>query len=158
MTDLKASAQRVQETVATAGLACQVIQLPASTRSAREAAEALGCQVAQIAKSIVFEAQCSGRGVLVIASGVNRISESIIGEHLGEQVRKASPEFVREKTGFAIGGVPPCAHLTRMVTYIDRDLLQMQELWAAAGTPNAVFQLAPQDLVRLTQGLITAVS
>lgn len=156
--DLKASALRVQVALEAAGLRCLVTQLPASTRSAREAAEALGCQVAQIAKSIVFEAPRTGRGVLVVASGTNRVSESTIERHLGEPVVKASPDFVREKTGFAIGGVAPCAHVTKMAVFIDSDLFEMTELWAAAGTPNAVFRLKPQELLRLTQGTVTAIT
>ena len=152
MADLKQSAQTVQAALETAGLDCQVRQFPASTRTAKEAAAAIGCDVAAIAKSIVFRADFTEQAVLVIASGVNRIDEAKIRAHLGEDLGKASPEFVRKKTGFSIGGVPPCGYATTVRIFLDQDLLALDQVWAAAGTPNAVFEIAPQDLVRLTGG------
>jgi prolyl-tRNA editing enzyme YbaK/EbsC (Cys-tRNA(Pro) deacylase) len=153
----KQSARTVQEALASRGLQCQVVELPSSTRTAREAAASIGCEVAQIAKSIVFKASESGRAIMVVASGVNRINEKAIASCLGEPVEKATPEFVRESTGFAIGGVPPCGHGHSLITFVDRDLLSLAVLWAAAGTPNAVFRVEPEDLVALTGGRVVDV-
>jgi prolyl-tRNA editing enzyme YbaK/EbsC (Cys-tRNA(Pro) deacylase) len=122
-----------------------------------DAARAVGCEVAQIVKSLVFRAAHSQRPVLVVASGVNRVDEEHIGVLLGEPITRASPEFVRQRTGFAIGGVAPVGHLTAPITFIDRDLLDYPTLWAAAGTPWAVFSLSPADLQRLTGGTVVAV-
>lgn len=158
MSSLKQSARSVQETLLARGLECRVVELPASTRTAREAADAIGCSVAQIAKSIVFKGSESARAVLVVASGVNRINEETIASSVGEPIERASPEFVREATGFAIGGVPPCAHARPLLTFIDRDLLALDVLWAAAGTPNAVFRIAPPQLVQLTGGEVLEIS
>lgn len=152
MSELKASAARVQAALDAAGLALTVRQFPASTRSAADAAAAIGCPVAAIAKSLIFRARESGRPVLVIASGANRVDEAKVAALLGEPLGRADAAFVREKTGFAIGGVPPCAHLTPPVTFLDRDLFALAELWAAAGTPNAVFRLTPAELQALTGG------
>lgn len=136
----------MQEALAAAGVECRVVELPASTRTAKEAAQAIGCTVAQIAKSIVFRGADSGEPYLVIASGVNRIDEAMLAAEVGEAVAMASPDFVRQATGYAIGGVPPVGHPRALTTLIDRDLLALDELWAAAGTPNAVFRLRPDDL------------
>lgn len=152
MSSLKKSARTIQNILKSDGLECRVVELPASTRTAKEAARAIGCSVAQIAKSIVFKAVESGRAVLVVASGVNRINEEAVAAGFGEPIEKASPEFVREVTGYAIGGVPPCGHAQSLTIFIDRDLLELGELWAAAGTPNAVFRLEPEHLVQLTRG------
>jgi prolyl-tRNA editing enzyme YbaK/EbsC (Cys-tRNA(Pro) deacylase) len=130
----------------------QVRQLSASTRTAGEAAQAVGCQLGQIVKSLVFRGAHSGQAVLVETSGANRVSEAHLAEHVGEPVRMASAEFVRQHTGFAIGGVPPLAHAQPLRTFIDRDLMSYQEVWAAAGTPQALFALTPQQLVELTRG------
>jgi prolyl-tRNA editing enzyme YbaK/EbsC (Cys-tRNA(Pro) deacylase) len=154
---LSASAQRVQDALDSFGVTLQVVELPASTRSAIEAAQAVGCQVEQIAKSLVFKAQDSDRPVLVIASGPNRVSEGRLGELLGEAIGKADADFVRQRTGFVIGGVPPVGHIERMPTFVDEDLLQYDTIWAAAGTPHAVFQLQPHDLVRITSGIVVCV-
>jgi len=158
MAELSPSARRVQEALDGFGLSYRVMELPESTRSAAEAAQAIGCSLGQIAKSIVFRAKESGRPVLVIASGANRISEGRIAAIIGEPVEQATPSFVRERTGFAIGGVPPVGHLERLLTFIDEDLLQHSEIWAAAGTPHAVFKISPDDLVRLSGGRVIAVS
>jgi prolyl-tRNA editing enzyme YbaK/EbsC (Cys-tRNA(Pro) deacylase) len=152
--DLSPSARRVQEALAAKGLACSVVELPASTRSAREAAQAIGCRAEQIVKSLVFRGQRTGRPVLVLASGTNRVDEARLSDLVSEPVEKASPDYVRERTGFAIGGVPPLGHLELLQTFIDRDLLQYAEIWAAAGTPNAVFKLAPADLEKMTGGRV----
>lgn len=151
---LQPSARRFQEALARLGREFSVVEFDASTRSSADAAVAIGCGVAQIAKSLVFRAKPSGRPVLVIASGANRVDEKRIESELGEKLGKADADFVREKTGFAIGGVPPVGHATAPATFIDRDLLQFAEIWAAAGTPNAVFRLTPSDLVAITGGKV----
>src|SRR5215813_2002345 len=145
---LSAAAQRIQDLLASRGLPHQVIEFEQTTRSAADAAAAIGCTVAQIAKSIVFRA-ASGKAVVVIASGPNRIDEAKVAAALGEPIGKADAEFVRTATGFAIGGVPPLGHAQPSFTLIDRDLLALTTIWAAAGTPNAVFQLKPDELVAM---------
>lgn len=149
---MKESARRVQAALDAKGVALTVREFPASTRTSQEAAAAVGCAVAQIAKSMVFRAQESGRPVLVVASGVNRVDEKKVAALLGERVERASADFVREKTGYAIGGVPPVGHLEEPLVLVDEDLLSLETLWAAAGTPNAVFQLTPAELCALTGG------
>jgi len=151
---LKESAERVREALAARGFAVEVREFPESTRTAAEAAAAIGCEVAQIAKSLVFRARESGRPVLVIASGANRVDEKAVAALIGEKIGRADADFVRAATGFAIGGVPPLGHDTPPLTLIDRDLLALGEIWAAAGTPNAVFRLKPEDLVVLTGGQV----
>lgn len=136
------------------GFTLQVVELPDSTRTAMEAAQAVGCQVGQIVKSLVFKAKRSERPILVVASGANRVNEKIIEALIGEPLGKADADFVRQHTGFAIGGVPPVGHTEPVETFVDEDLLQYSEIWAAAGTPNAVFRLAPPDLVRMTAGQV----
>ncbi len=123
-----------------------MIELPRSTRTSQEAADAVGCALGQIAKSIIFRAARSDRAVLVLTSGANRVSESAVAELLGEPLGKADASFVRARTGFVIGGVPPVGHAEPLVTFIDEDLLQCAEIWAAAGTPNALFKLTPAEL------------
>lgn len=154
---LGAAAQRIQDLLAARGLPHQVIEFEQTTRSAADAAAAIGCTVAQIAKSIVFKA-VSGVPVIVIASGPNRIDEAKVAAALGEPIGKADAEFVRTATGFAIGGVPPLGHAQKAHTLIDRDLLALPTIWAAAGTPNAVFQLTPGELVAMTGGTVADVA
>jgi len=139
------------------GLSTQVRELPASTRTALEAAQAVGCQVGQIAKSLVFRAKRTARPILVIASGANRVDEGRMAQYVGEPLEKADAAFVRQHTGFVIGGVPPVGHAEPLPTFIDEDLLQYEEIWAAAGTPNAVFPLTPSDLVRITGGQVVGI-
>ncbi len=158
MSEVRQSTRAVEKALAFGGLECPVVELPASTRTAKEAAEAIGCSVAQIAKSIVFSAPESGRAILVMASGINRVNEQALATRLGEPIEKASPKFVRDATGFAIGGVAPCGHPRPLRIFIDRDLLALDALWAAAGTPNAVFRIEPGDLVRLTGGEVLDIS
>lgn len=154
---LKPSAQRVQDALAAQGFRNEVIELADSTRSAAEAAAAVGCTVGQIAKSLVFKGAASGRAILVIASGANRVHEKRLGQGLGEKLEKPDADFVREQTGFAIGGIPPLGHARPLPTMIDEDLLQFGEIWAAAGHPNAVFRLTSDELVRMTGGTVTTV-
>ncbi len=151
---LKASARRVQEALAASGFAFDVREFPDSTRTSAEAAAAIGCSVAQIAKSLVFRGAESGNAVLIIASGANRVDPAKAEALLGESIKRADADFVREATGFAIGGVPPLGHDRPLVTLIDEDLLGFEEIWAAAGTPNAVFRLSSKDLRDLTGGRI----
>jgi len=135
----------------------EVVELPSTTRTAAEAAGAIGCSVEQIAKSILFRTVTAKKPVMVIASGVNRVNEVRIAEFLGEPIEKADAAYVRERTGFAIGGVPPIGHAEPILTIIDDDLMSLSELWAAAGTPNAVFKLTASSLVRLTGGVVKAI-
>ena len=136
----------------------EVVELPDSTRTSLEAAQAIGCQVGQIAKSIIFQALASQRPIMVIASGPNRVNEKVIETLIGEAIGKADADFVRQRTGFVIGGVPPVGHTEQIETFIDMDLMQYPEIWAAAGTPHAVFRLTPADLMRMTGGKLVQVT
>jgi prolyl-tRNA editing enzyme YbaK/EbsC (Cys-tRNA(Pro) deacylase) len=154
---LSASAKKVQETLKGLGMNCQVVELPGSTRTAADAASAVGCRVEQIAKSIIFRGKTSGRPVMVIASGSNRVNEKKLRDLISEPVKKADADFVRLHTGFAIGGVPPVGHVNPIEIYIDEDLMSCAEIWAAAGTPHAVFKLTPQELTAMTKGKTVAI-
>ena len=154
---LSSSAQKVQDALRSLGFKHEILELLQTTRSSTEAAEAVGCQVGQIAKSLVFRGKQSGKPLLVIASGSNRVNEKLMKELVGEPVERATPDFVRERTGFAIGGIPPIGHSEPLETYLDEDLLRFPEIWAAAGNPNAVFKLAPSDLVAMTGGRVVQV-
>ncbi|HKO08588.1 MAG TPA: YbaK/EbsC family protein [Alphaproteobacteria bacterium] len=155
---LSPSAAKVQQALRALGLANQVIERAQSTRSAAEAAAAVGCAVGQIAKSIVFRAKGSGRAILVVASGPNRVNEQAIEALIGEKLGKADAEYVRDRTGYVIGGVPPLGHASRLETFIDQDLTRFPEIWAAAGTPNAVFKLTPAELLRMTGGRVVSIA
>lgn len=155
---LSESAQKVQDALAALGLSLEVVELPASTRTAQEAAQAIGCGVAQIVKSLIFKGSRSGRAILVLASGSNRVNEIRLGELAGEPVEKAGADFVRQRTGFVIGGVPPLGHPEPLLTFVDEDLLAYPEIWAAAGTPRAVFRLGREDLGRITQGTVARIT
>jgi prolyl-tRNA editing enzyme YbaK/EbsC (Cys-tRNA(Pro) deacylase) len=154
---LKHSAEKVQQAVAAMGYEFTIVELDSSTRTAQDAASSIGCTVAQIAKSLIFKSRGSQKPVLVITSGTNRVDEALIHTALGEPIGKADAAFVRETTGFAIGGVPPVGHLSKVCTFIDADLFQYQVIWAAAGTPNAVFKLTPEALKEMTGGEVIAV-
>ena len=151
------SAQRVQNVLNGLGYTGQVTEHEASTRTAVEAAEAAGCAVGQIVKSLVFRLQPANEAVLVLVSGPNRVHEMHLGRMLGGTLERADADFVRESSGYAIGGVPPVGLKTPMRTYVDEDLLQYETVWAAAGTPNAMFQVAPQELVRMCAGQVVNV-
>lgn len=153
---LKPAAQRVDDLLAAKGLGGRVVEFPESTRSSAEAALAIGCAVAQIAKSLVFRA-ASGRPVLVMASGVNRVDEKKIATAIGQKIGKADADYVRSRTGYAIGGVAPLGHAEPPIVLIDGDLLAHDPIWAAAGTPNAVFRLSADELVRLSGGTVANV-
>jgi len=155
---LSANARRVQEALTSAGLSCRVQELPASTRTAAEAAAAVGCAVAQIAKSLVFRGTMTATPYLVIASGAHRVNELRLGEWVSEKVEKPDADFVRSVTGFPIGGVPPVGHDQPLRTFLDQAFLGFDEIWAAAGTPNAVFRIAPSDLIRVTGGEVVSLT
>lgn len=151
---LSRSAQSVQDVLDKKGIKTKVIELPSSTRTAEDAAKAIGCQVAQIVKSLIFRTKNTSRPILVLASGINRVNEKLVSKAVGEEIAKADADFTRDVTGFAIGGIPPVGHKQKIETYIDEDLLKLGELWAAAGTPNAVFSLSSSFLVQLTEGKV----
>lgn len=155
--EIGTSAGKVQAALRAAGLGTSVVEMPSSTRRAKEAAHVIGCSVGQIAKSLVFRATASDSAILVIASGTNRVNEGRLAELAGEPIEHATPDFVRERTGFVIGGVPPIGHASALRTWMDRDLLQYERVWAAAGTPFAVFGIAPGELQRVTGAVVVAV-
>ncbi|MBU5466183.1 YbaK/EbsC family protein [Virgibacillus sp. MSJ-26] len=157
MRNLTKHAKKVQEIIYDKGYTNKVVELPDSTRTAKEAASAIGCDVAQIAKSIVFRLMESNKPLLVIASGANRIDEKQIKKHLDDKLGKANADFVREHTGYVIGGVPPLGHTEPIQTYIDEDIFQFKDIWAAAGHPKAVVQLTPDELIEMTEGTVVAV-
>jgi prolyl-tRNA editing enzyme YbaK/EbsC (Cys-tRNA(Pro) deacylase) len=143
------SARRVALLLRERGHTGQIVMLPETGKTSAEAAAGLGCEVAQIAKSILFRRREDDAPVLVVASGANRVDEKKVAAQVGE-IGRADAKFVRKKTGYAIGGVCPIGHATPPVTLIDADLLTLDTLWAAAGHPHAVFNLSPQELVALT--------
>lgn len=151
-TILSPSAQRVQDALSACGVELRVVEMPDSTRTSAEAAAAVGCSVGQIAKSLIFKGKVSERPLLVIASGSNRVDEKKLAARFGEKIEKPDADYVRAHTGFVIGGVPPVGHSEPLTTLIDADLFQYNEIWGAAGTPNAVFRLTPQQLVEITGG------
>lgn len=154
---LSLTAQKVQDLLTSQGFNCKVIEFAESTRTAQEAAERAGCTLGQITKSLIFKGQKSGKPILVLTSGANRVDEKRISEYAGESIGRADADFVRNATGFAIGGVPPLGHAQKMETYLDEDLTQYATIWAAAGTPNAIFELTPADLQKMTDGKIVRV-
>jgi len=135
----------------------EVVKLTDSARTAQEAADALGCEVAQIAKSIIFKLKSTNQPLLVVASGINRINEKLVAQTLNDKLGKADADFVLESTGFVIGGVPPLGHKNSVLTLIDEDLFKYETLWAAAGHPKAVFQLSPDELEQMTKGRVIPV-
>ena len=149
---LSESAERVRAFMADRGIFCQILELPGTTRTAQEAAASIGCSVAQIAKSLVFREIATDRPVLVVASGINRVDVAKIERIAGIQLGKADGKYVKERVGFAIGGIPPAGHREQLQTFLDEDLRQHASIWAAAGTPFAVFQLTCADLGALTGG------
>ena len=145
-----------QQVLEAAGLTTRVVEFAQTTRTASDAAKAIGCEVGQIAKSLIF--RVSNDPLLVIASGTNRVNEAALAKEIGAAITKADAGFVRERTGFAIGGVPPLGHRMPIRTLIDEDLLRFERIWAAAGTPNAVFELFSADLPRITGGAVIKIS
>lgn len=154
---LSSSAQKVQDVLVSRGFNCSVIEFAESTRTAEEAADRAGCTLGQITKSLIFKGKDGHKPILVLTSGANRVDEKRISEHAGEHIVRADADFVRAVTGFAIGGVPPLGHAREMETFLDEDLLQYATIWAAAGTPNAIFELTPDDLQKMTGGKVVRV-
>jgi prolyl-tRNA editing enzyme YbaK/EbsC (Cys-tRNA(Pro) deacylase) len=157
MSSLSPTAQKIQNLLDKTGLNLNVVESPDSTRTAQEAADRVGCEIGQIVKSLIFRGGSTDQPILVLTSGANRVDEKRINQYVGEDIQRADPEFVREVTGFAIGGVPPMGHPRSLKTYVDEDLMGYQTIWAAAGTPKAVFQLTPQDLLSLCGGQVVRV-
>lgn len=153
---LAKSAQSVQEALKKKGLDdCNVIEFTESTRTAADAAMVIGCDVAQIVKSLIFKTKRSHKPVLVLASGQNRVNEAVIASYVGEKIIKADANFTKDVTGFAIGGIPPMGHKQPIdFIFLDKDLLRFKTVWAAAGTPNALVQLPGDRLMEVTQGKI----
>ena len=146
----KTAAARVQEVLTELGLESRVVEFPSSTRTAQDAANTIGTSVGQIAKSLVFFA--GQEPILIIASGRNRVNEKKIRAHIGVKIKRADADKVRDATGYAIGGVPPVGHARPLRTLIAEDLMAYTEIYAAAGTPHAVFRLTPAELARITGG------
>jgi prolyl-tRNA editing enzyme YbaK/EbsC (Cys-tRNA(Pro) deacylase) len=157
MSTLSSSAQKIQDQLNSLGFDYIVIEHSESTRTAQEAADRAGCELGQIVKSLIFKGKDSGKPILVLTSGANRVDEKRISDYAGESIGRADADFVRLVTGFAIGGVPPVGHLQNMETYIDEDFLQYPTIWAAAGTPNAIFELKTDDLKKMTDGRVVRV-
>ena len=151
-TPLSPSAQRVQDALASLGYPYTVQESNVHTRTAQQAADLVGCELGQIVKSLIFKGSQTGKPILVLTSGANRVDESLISAYAGEPIARADPDFVRAVTGFAIGGVPPLAHSQPMETYLDEDLLRFETVWAAGGTPNSVFELSPAALHDISGG------
>lgn len=149
------TAQKVADAARELGLTIEIKEFAATTRTAEDAATAIGCTVAQIVKSLLFVVD--GQAVMALVSGPNRLDEQKLAALRGvgkKKVKRADADIVRAATGFAIGGVPPFGHLQQLPVYIDEDFRQFEIIWAAAGTPNAVFAITPAELARLTQGTV----
>ena len=154
---LSPSAQKVAEALRALGYNFNIIEHTESTRTAQEAADRAGCELGQIVKSMIFKGKVSGKPVLVLTSGANRVDEKRISEYVGEPIGRADVDFVRSVTGFAIGGVPPVGHPQKMETYLDEDFLQYETIWAAAGNPNAIFELPTEALQKITTAKVVRV-
>ena len=154
MDELQKSSRKVQEFLNEKGVSLKVRELEDSTRTVEEAANVLGVLPGQIVKSMIFQGKESGKPILIIASGSNRVPEKKLAKWIGESLTRPDAKFVQEVTGFAIGGIPPVAHLVPLETWIDEDLYQYDEVWAAAGTPFSVFPLHPKQLTLLTGGTV----
>ncbi|MCZ6529000.1 MAG: YbaK/EbsC family protein [Chloroflexi bacterium] len=157
MAEISSGVQRVQEALDQSGLSLEVVELPQSSRTAQEAADAVGCQLGQIVKSLVFRGSDSETPYLVLVSGPNRADLERVSQLVGEPIQMGDADFVREVTGFSIGGVAPVGMPEPIQTLIDRDLLQYDTIWAAAGTPRSVFSLSPGDLRQLTAGQVATI-
>ncbi len=132
----------------------EIITFSQSTKTAKDAANALNCEIAQIVKSLIFVGKNSKKPILILASGINRVDEEKVSKIIGEFIEKADADFVREKTGFSIGGVSPIGHKNEIDIYIDKDLLNFEFVWAAAGTPNSVFKISSKTLIQITNAKI----
>jgi Cys-tRNA(Pro) deacylase len=150
--EMSDAARRVADALAAAGVEAEVRSYAESTRMADEAAAAVGANVGQIVKSLVFLAD--GRPILALVSGANRLDTAKLAQIAGAKITRADADAVRSATGYAIGGVPPVGLATVLPVYCDRDLMRYAEVWAAAGTPHAVFSIAPETLTRITHAEI----
>lgn len=156
--NLTKNSQKIQLFLYDSGIPTHIHEFKSSTRTAREAADNLGCLVEQIAKSIIFETVESSKSILVLASGANRVDEEKISSYVGEEIKKADASFTKKMTGFTIGGIPPFAHKTLPYqTFIDSDLTNYEHVWAAAGMPSSVFKIKVPDLIFLTQGKVVSI-
>jgi prolyl-tRNA editing enzyme YbaK/EbsC (Cys-tRNA(Pro) deacylase) len=155
---LSASAQKVQDAIAAGGFGSRVFELEVPVRTSADAAREVGCEVAQIAKSLIFRGARTGQPVFVIASGANRVDESKVAALIGEPIARAEPGFVREVTGYAIGGIPPLGHARPLEPLVDESLLSLDRVWAAAGHPNALFETTPAELVAMSRGKVAQVA
>ncbi|TVR10165.1 MAG: YbaK/EbsC family protein [Salinarimonadaceae bacterium] len=158
MDELPSACQKVLDAASESGLAIEIRLMNDTTRTAEEAAAACGCAVAQIVKSLVFTGKETGVDYLLLVSGANRVDEAGVAAHLGEPLKRPRGEHVRDVTGFAIGGIPPFGHANRLRTFMDEDLLAFPEVWAAAGTPNAVFAADPAAIRDATQASVIRVA
>ncbi len=158
MTELTAAEQRVETALRTYGLPAQVIVLPQLATTAQMAAEAVGVEVARIVKSLVFRGAASGKPYLLLVSGANRVHEKRVGRLVGEALERSDADFVKLHTGFSIGGVSPFGHPAPISTYLDQTLLSFPTVWAAAGNPRSVFEIAGPDLQRTTGAAVIDVT
>jgi len=147
---LPSACAKVAQAFEKAGVPISIVQHEQSARTAQDAADTCGCALAQIVKSLIFTRSDTDQIILLLVSGANRVHENRTGRQIGAKLKRADIERVRTETGFAIGGIPPFGHILRLETYIDEDLLEFSDVWAAAGTPNSVFNIAPDTLVKLT--------
>lgn len=150
MTELTPAEQRVADALATQGLPGQVIVLEQLATTAQMAADALGVEVGRIVKSLVFRGAATGRPYLLLVSGANRVHEKRTGRLIGESLERSDADFVKQHTGFSIGGVSPFGHPAPLATYLDDSLFSYETIWAAAGNPRSVFEITAADLVRTT--------
>ena len=144
------SLNRVKRALAEAGLDCEVLEMPGETRTAAQAAAAAGCEIDQIAKSIIFRGEHTGHVVLFLTAGGNQVSAEKASAVAGQPLGKADADLIRAETGFAIGGVAPIGHLIEVPAFLDPRLLDFGTVWAAAGTPRHIFSVNPVDLQRVT--------
>jgi len=158
MSELKPAPRRVQQAAEGLGLAVRVVEMAQSTRTAEDAAAACGCAVGQIIKSLVFRGKQSGKPVLLLVSGSNRVDQKGVAATIGEALDRPDAAFVREVTGFAIGGIPPFGHAQRLPTWFDKDLLRYETVWAAAGSPEAVFEVDPRQLAEAIGATVIGVT
>jgi prolyl-tRNA editing enzyme YbaK/EbsC (Cys-tRNA(Pro) deacylase) len=154
---LNPTAQKIQTILDQLGYTCEVIEFQETTRTSIDAAARVGCSLGQIVKSLIFRGKLSGKPILILTSGANRVDTKKITSIIGESIDRADPEFVRSCTGFAIGGIPPVGYLSVIETIMDEDLLSYDYLWAAAGTPNAVFKVTPQELLSMSSAKVAPV-
>lgn len=154
MTDLKHSSQRIQDLLQSYKLEIKVIEFKQLTRTSKEAAAVIGCDVGQIAKTLIFKGKKSEKMHCVIASGKNHVDEKKVAKAVGEEIEKPDADYVVEHTHFVIGGIPPIGFPLDAPPILDEDLMAFKEIWACAGTPYAVFCITPQDLIRITSAKV----